>query len=372
LIDARSDQHLWADSYERDLRDVLTLQSEVSRDIAAQVHSTVSRSEASRATVARPVNPEAHEAYLRGLYFWNKRTDEGFRKGIDYFEQATRLDPNYAVAYAGLAESYIVAAGHRFLPPNQSYPKAREAALKALQFDDSIAEAHTALASYFWEYKWDRFAAENEYRRAIEMNPNYATAPQWYSEELAALGRRDEASAEIKRAQQLDPLSLPIGVVAGWIFYVERDYNHAIEQYKRTIEMDPNFAVAHSYLGRVYAQSGDSAKAVLECQTASRLTGEHPFSLVWLGYAYAKAGNREGALHILRQLQSISRQKYVASHDVAAIYSALGESSKALDWLNKAYYEHSYTLLLLQVEPEFDILHSDARFKELVNRVGVQ
>jgi len=372
LIDAHSDRHLWADSYERDLRDVLALQSEVSRDIAAQVHTTVSRSEGSRATVAHPVNPDAHEAYLRGLYFWNKRTEAGIRKGIDYFEQATRLDPNYANAYAGLAVSYIVAVGHRVLPPEQGYPKAREAALKALQFDDRIAEAHTALGSFFWEYKWDRFAAEKEYRRAIEVNPSYATAPQWFSEELAALGRRDEASTEIKRAQQLDPLSLPIGVVAGWILYLEGDYHHAIEQYKRTLEMDPNFALGHSYLGRVYAQTGDLTNAILECQIASRLTGDHPFSLVWLGYAYAKAGNRKGALHILRQLQSISRQKYVAPHDIAAIYAGLGERSKAVEWLSRAYGEHSYTALVLHIEPEFDVLHSDARFQDLVHRIGVQ
>jgi len=372
LIDAHSDRHLWADSYERDLRDVLALQGEVSRDIAAQVHSTVTWPEASRAAVAHPINPEAHEAYLRGLYFWNKRTEDGIRKGIDYFEESTRLDPNYATAYAGLAVSYIVAVGHRVLPPDQGYPKAREAAFKALQLDDTIAEAHTALGSFFWEYKWDRLAAEKEYRLAIEMNPSYATAPQWYSEELAALGRRDEASAAIKRAQQLDPLSLPIGVVAGWVFYVERDYNHAIEQYKRTLEMDPSFVLAHSFLGRAYAQTGDLTNAILECQTASRLSGDHPFSLVWLGYAYARAGNRKGALQILRELQSISRQKYVAPHDVAAIYAGLGESTNALDWLNKAYDEHSYTLLLLPVEPEFDVLHSDARFQDLVHRVGVQ
>jgi TolB-like protein/DNA-binding winged helix-turn-helix (wHTH) protein/tetratricopeptide (TPR) repeat protein len=371
LIDGRSDRHLWAESYERDLRDVLVLQNEVSGDIAKEIQIKVTNPEKSPLASARPVSPEAHEAYLKGRYFWNKRSEEGVRKGIDYFEQATRIDPNYAVAYAGLAESYIVLNGHRFLPPTQAFPKVHAAALKALELDESLAEAHTSFGSYRWEYEWDKSGAEKEFRRAIELNPSYATAHAWYAEELAALGRRDQALAEIKRAREVDPLSLPISVVAGWILYVERDNDQAIDQFQRTLEMDSNFAIAHLYLGRAYIQKGNLEQAIVEAQTATRLSRSHPFYMAWLGYAYARAGNRNEALRILHQLKVISGKKYVASHDVAAIYVGLGEKSKAIAWLNKGYDEHSYTVLQLGVEPEFDSLRSDPRFQDLVQRVGL-
>jgi TolB-like protein/DNA-binding winged helix-turn-helix (wHTH) protein/lipopolysaccharide biosynthesis regulator YciM len=368
LIDGRSDRHLWAESYERDLRDVLALQNEVSGDIAKEIQIKVTTPEKSPLASARPVSPEAHEAYLKGRYFWNKRSEEGVRKGIDYFEQATRIDPNYAVAYAGLAESYIVLNGYRFLPPTQAFPKARAAALKALELDERLAEAHSSLGSYQWEYEWDKSGAEKEFRRAIELNPSYATAHAWYAEELAALGRGDQALAEIKRAREVDPLSLPISVVAGWILYVERDNDQAIDQFQRTLEMDSNFAVAHLYLGRAYVQKGNLEQAIVEAKTATRLSGSHPFYMAWLGYAYARAGNRNEALHILRQLKVISGKKYVPSHDVAAVYVGLGENSKAIAWLNKGYDEHSYTVLQLGVEPEFDSLRSDLRFQDLLQR----
>jgi len=371
LIDARSDRHLWAESYERDLRDVLTLQGEVAGDIATEIQIKVTSQEKTPVASARPINPEAHEAYLKGRYFWNKRTEEGVKKGIEYFEQAIRIDPNYAVAYAGLAESYIVSNGHRFLRPTQAFPKVHAAALKALELDETLVEAHTSLGSYQWEYEWDKSGAEKEFRRAIELNPSYATAHAWYAEELAALGRGDEALAEIKRAQEVDPLSLPISVVAGWILYVERDYDQAIAQFQRTLEMDSNFAIAHLYLGRAYVQKGNLEQAIIENQMATRLSGDHPFYMAWLGYAYARAGNRNEALRILRQLKVISRQKYVASHDVAAIYAGLGEQSKAIAWLNKSYDERSYTVLQLEVEPEFDSLRSNPRFQSLLHRVGL-
>jgi len=371
LIDGRSDRHLWAESYERDLRDVLALQNEVSGDIAKEIQIKVTNTEKSPLASARPVSPEAHEAYLKGRYFWNKRSEDGVRKGIDYFEQATRIDPNYAVAYAGLAESYIVLNGHRFLPPTQAFPKVHAAALKALELDESLAEAHTSLGAYQWEYEWDKSGAEKEFRRAIELNPSYATAHAWYAEELAALGRGDQALAEIKRAREVDPLSLPISVVAAWILYVERDNDQAIDQFQRTLEMDSNFAIAHLYLGRAYVQKGNMEQAIVEAQTATRLSGSHPFYMAWLGYAYARAGDRNEALRILHQLKVISGKKYVASHDVAAIYVGLGENSKAIAWLNRGYDEHSYTVLQLGVEPEFDSLRSDPRFKDLVQRVGL-
>lgn len=370
LIDARTDRHLWAESYERDLRDVLALQDEVARAIAAEIQIKVNTQETTRPVSAGSVNPEAHEAYLKGRYFWNKRTAVGVRKGIEYFEQAIRLDPNYARAYAGLAESYVVLNGHRYLPAAQAFPKVRAAALKALELDERLAEAHTSLGSLKWEYEWDKSGAEKEYQRAIELNPSYATGHQWYAEELAAVGLADEAMAEIKRARELDPLSLPISAVAGWILYLGRHYDQAIDQYRGTLEMDSNFALAHAYLGRAYVRTGNYEQAILECQTATRLSEGHPFYTAWLGYAYAMAGNRKEALRILNDLEVISRRKYVAAHDIAVIYAGLGEQSKALEWLKKAYDERSSTVLQLAVEPEFDSLRPDPRFQDLLHRVG--
>jgi TolB-like protein/DNA-binding winged helix-turn-helix (wHTH) protein/tetratricopeptide (TPR) repeat protein len=371
LIDARSDRHLWAESYERDLRDVLALQSEVASDIATEIQIKVTSHAITPSGRSHPINPEAHEAYLKGRYFWNKRSEEDVRKGIAYFEQAIRIDPDYAVAYAGLAQSYIVLNGHRVLPATEAYLKVRTTALKALELDESLAEAHTSLGSFKWEYEWDKSGAEKEFRRAIALNPSNATAHQWYAEELVAIGRGDEALAEIKRAQKLDPLSLPISVVAGWILYCRHDYDQAIAQYRRTLEMDASFPIAHLYLGRAYVQKGNLEQAIVEGQIATRLSGDHPFHMAWLGYAYARAGNRNAALRILHQLEVISRQRFVASHDIAAIYAGLGEHSKAIAWLNKAYDERSYTVLQLEVEPEFDSLRSDPRFQNLVHRVGL-
>jgi TolB-like protein/DNA-binding winged helix-turn-helix (wHTH) protein len=371
LIDARTDRHLWAESYERDLRDVLALQDEVARDIATEIQIQVNTPETRRPVYARTVNPEAHEAYLKGLYFWNKRSAEGVRKSIEYFEQATRLDPNYAVAYAGLAESYVVLNGYRFLPPDQAFPRVRAAALRALELDEKLAEAHTSLGSLKWEYEWDASGAKKEYKRAIELTPSYATGHQWYAEYLAAVGREDEALAEIKRAQELDPLSLPISAVTGWILYLGGHYDQAIDQYRSTLELDSNFAIAHSYLGRAYVQKGNFEQAIIECKTATRLSEGHPFYMAWLAYAYAMAGNRREALRILNDLELISRRRYVAAHDIAAIYAGLGEKSKALEWLKKAYNERSYTVLQLPVEPEFDSLRPDPRFQDLLHRVGL-
>ena len=262
--------------------------------------------------------------------------------------------------------------GYRFLPPTQAFPKVRAAALKALELDERLAEAHTSLGALKWEYEWDESGAEKEYRRAITLNPSYATAHQWYAEELAAVGREDEALAEIKRAQELDPLSLPISTVAGWILYLGRHYDQAIDQYRRTLEMDSNFPVAHAYLGRAHVRKGNFEQAIIECQTANRLSESHPFYMAWLGYAYAMAGNRDEALRILHDLEVLSRRKYVASHDIAAIYAGLDERSKALAWLNKAYDERSYTVLQLEVEPEFDSLRSDPRFQDLMHRIGLK
>ena len=366
MIDAQSDRDVWARTYERDLKDVLALEDEVARDIAAEIRIKLTPQEKSRLAISRTVNPEAYEAYLKGRYFWNKRTEKDVRKSTEYFEQATRLDPDYALAYAGLAESNIVLAGYRILPPTEAFPRVRTAALKALELDEALAEAHVSLGALKWEYEWDKSASEKEYRRAIELNPNDATAHQWYAEELAATGRGYEALAEIKRARELDPVSLPISLVEGWILYLGRHYDQAINQYRKTLEMDSTYPLAHLYLGRALVQEGDFDQAIIECQTAVRLSDSHPFHLAWLGYAYAMSGKRNEAIGLLHQLEALSRQRYVPSHDIAALQAGLGQHSEAIAWLKKAYDERSQAVLQVAVEPEFDLLRQDPRLQDLL------
>jgi len=365
LIDARTDRHLWAESYERDVRDVLALQDELAAQITNQVGISLSANEDARNQSNRPVDPAVEEAYLKGRYFWNKRTAAEVRKGIVYFERAIELDPNYAPAYAMLAESHVVLNGYRLQPPSQAYPEVRAAALKALQLDETLAAAHTALGAFTWEYEWDAAAGEREYRRAIALNPNDATAHQWYAERLASAGREQEALEQIRLAKQVDPLSIAVGTITGWILYLGRHYDQAMEEYRRTIEIDPAFPLAHTYLGRAYIQKGDFKAGLVECQTAARLSENsenHLFYVAWLAYAYAKAGKRDEALRMVRKLQATSRQSYMASHDVAAIFAGLGDQSEAFVWLNKARDERSYTALDVGAEPEFDPLRSDTRF----------
>ena len=319
---------------------------------------------------SRAIPAEAYEAYLKGRFFWNKRTEVDVTKAIKYFEQATQIDASYAAAYAGIAECYIVLNGYRILPPTEAYPKVRVAAQKALELDETLSEAHLALASLKWEYEWDSDGAEREYRRAIELNPNSATAHQWYAEKLAATGRQVEAVAEMKRAQELDPVSLAVGVVHGWVFYIGRQYDRAIEQYRKTLEMDPSFPMGHLYLGKALIQKGDLEGGLRECQEAARLADNHPFQLTWLAYANGMAGNKSEALRLLHQVEAVAQQSYVASHDIAAVHVSIGERSEAVALLNKAYEERFYSVLLMRIEPEFEPLRNDPGFERLVEMVS--
>jgi eukaryotic-like serine/threonine-protein kinase len=366
IIDTKADRDLWARTYERDAKDLLSLEDEAARDIAAEIRIKVSSRETSR---SRSVSPEAYEAYLKGRFFWNKRTEGDVTKAIKYFEQATQIEPTYAEAYAGIAESYIVLNGYRIMPPTAAYPKVRVAAQKALQLDDTLSEAHLALASLKWEYEWDSDSAEKEYRRAIELNPNSATAHQWYAAKLAATSRQDEALAEMRRAQELDPVSLAVGVVQGWVFYTGRQYGKAIELYRKTLEMDPSFPMGHLYLGKALIQTGDFAGGLRECRAAATLADNHPSQLTWLAYAYGMAGNKSEALRLLREVEAVAQQRYVASHDIAAVYVSIGERSAAVALLKKAYEERFYSVLLTPVEPEFEPLRNDPDFVRFVEMV---
>jgi len=370
LLHAPTDRHLWANSYESELRDVLVLQGEVARAIAEEVRIKLTPEEQARLTPTRPVNPEAFEAYLRGRYFWNRRTEEALKKGIEFFGQALEKDPAYALAYAGLADSYCVLGDYSFLPPKEAIPRAKAGATKALELDETSAEAHTSLAFVKHRYEWDWLGAEREFKRAIELNPNYATAHHWYSDYLEQMGRHDEAITEIKRAQQLDPLSLIINAVVGRRFRSARRYDEAVEQLRKTLEMDPNFAVAHWLLGDAYEQKGKYESAIAEYQKGRSASGGSVYLVAALGHVYAAAGNRREALKILGELKELSKRTYVSPLSIGSIYNALGDKDQALEWLEKAYQDRAAGMTDLKLDPMPDPLRSDPRFQNLLRRMN--
>ena len=317
------------------------------------------------------VKPQAHEAYLKGRHHWNKWTEEGFWKGIEYFQQAIAEDENYALGYAGLANSYALLGGFGVLPPKESCPKAKVAAAKALVLDDTLAEAHCALAWVKMNYDWDWSEAEREFKLAIELNPSYSTARFWYSLYLAVLGRRDEALAEMKRARALDPLSPNISSNLAWLYLWERHYDQAIEQLQVTLELDPNFSMAHFWLGNVYLQTAAFREAITEFRKALSLSGAGAAMLAGLGRAYAMAGMSDKAKIVLEKLTALSKRRYISSCDMASIYSGLGETGRMYEWLERAYLERDAWLSLLKLDPRFESHRADSRMKALFRRIGL-
>jgi len=370
LIDARTDRHLWAQTYERDLRDVLSLQDEVAQTIASEIEIKLTPQEQERLTSARPVNVEANDLYLKGRYFWNQRTGEGLKKGLEYFQKAIEVDPNYALGYAGLADSYVVSAYRGYLAPQEGYPKAKAAALKALELDDSLAEARTSLAAITGLYDHDWQGAERKFRRAIEMNPGYANAHHWRALNLDEMGRVDESVAEINRALELDPLSMIINANVAVLLYHARRYDQAIEQLRRASEMDSKLppVQAQALLGMVYEQKGMYREAIAELQECVRSPEVAPFSLGALGHAYAAAGQRNKALKILEQLKALSKQRRVDPRAMAEVYVGLGDKDQTIAWLEQVYRQGSYGL---RADPRFDCLRSEPRFQALLARVGL-
>jgi TolB-like protein/DNA-binding winged helix-turn-helix (wHTH) protein/Tfp pilus assembly protein PilF len=373
LIDANTDRHLWAESFERDVRDVLSVQREVADKVAGQVNATLSPAE--RAELARTpvVNSQAYDAYLRGRFFWNKWTEDGVRKGIGYFQQAIQTDPNYPLSYAGLAESYISLGdlGLGALRPREADAEAEAAALKAIALDDNLAEGHAALAMARLRYDRDLADVEKEFKRAIELNPSSANAHHWYSHYLLAVGRAQEAMAEGKRAYNLNPVDPEMGVHLQWLNYNFHHYDEVVEQGRRALELDSNFGEAHWFMGLAYEQQRMYKSAATELQTAVELSGRRILVLSSFGHFLAVSGNRGAALKILAELGELSKERYVPSYEQALIYIGLGDKTQALAELEEAYKEDSYWMLNLQNDPRLDPLRSDARFQDLVRRVGV-
>jgi tetratricopeptide (TPR) repeat protein len=370
LLHAATDRHLWAESYERGLSEILTLQSEVAQAIANEIKIKLTPQEQTRLARARPVSPEAHEAYLKGRYYWNLRTEDGLKKGLDHFQKAVEKDPGYALAYAGLADSYLLLAVYAVMAPREGIPRAKAAAFKALEMDETLAEAHTSLGAARWGYDWDWVGAEQEFERAIELNPGYATAHKWYAEYLSRMGRHNEAIAEIRRAQELDPLSLTINASGAVVFVFARRYDEAVAECRRTLELNAGYYPAHVFLGGAYEQQKLYEQAISEYQKGIALEKGNPVCSGSLARAYAAVGRRTEALKIISQLRGLSKRRYVSSYVIAHIYAALGDFDQACAWLEKAYEERTFELSNLNVDPRFDRLRSDPRFQALLRRMN--
>ena len=368
LIQTPADRHLWAESYEGDLHDTLALQKKVASAIAEHIRIELTPKEQDVLKNAKVVNPEAYEAYLKGRYFWNKRTADGLKRAVDYFDQAIEKDPNYAQGYAGLADSYALLGDWEYgvLAPSEAYPKAKAAAIKALELDNALGEAHSSLAFSLDVFDWDWESAEKEFRRAIELNAGYATAHHWYAWHLSEMGRNSEAIAEMRKAENLDPLSLIISADVAEILLVAHLNDEAIAQSRKTVDMDPNFAIAHYELGQAFVEKHSYNEAIAEFQKAIELSrGSIPCTSN-LAYAYAVSNKRNEAVKILNDLKTRSTRN---AAEIALMYVGLGEKDQAMKWLGKAYEEHFNPSILLR--PAFDPLRSDPRFQNLVHRIGL-
>jgi len=372
LIRGGTDEHLWAEEYQREYRSILALQDEVARNIAQQVKITMTPREQAGLAGTRTVDPEAHENYLKGRYYSNQRTEEALKRGIAYFQQAVARDPTYASAYCGLADANALLGFRGHLPSTDALLQAKEAALKALELDDTLAEAHASLAFIAETHEWDWLTAEREYKRALELNPGYAQAHHWYAGYLMFVGRFDEGIAEAKRARELDPLSLPINNALAGRLLVAGRYDEALAQLRETLEMNPRFAPAHNRLGWAYLAEGRHEEAIREFQMAIDLSGtDDPDLLLDLGFGYAIADRRAEATRILARLKGQHERGLIPSGAIAILYGALGERDNAFAWLEKAYEERDPELTYIKVGPRFEPLRHDARFQKLVRRIGL-
>jgi serine/threonine protein kinase/Tfp pilus assembly protein PilF len=373
LVDVRNNKLLWGEQYDRKISDLLQTQREIAREIVEKLRLRVSGEEKGLAKHYTE-NNDAYQLYLKGRFYWNKRTEDAMRKALAYYQQAIQTDPNFALAYSGLADAYDLlgaADASGGMSPHEAMPKAKAAALKALEIDDTLAEPHVSLAHVKYYYDRDWASAEREYRRAIELNPNYPTAHQWYAVYLMSAGRFNEAVAENRRAQELDPLSLPINMTLGWVLLNARQYDQSAEQLRKTLEMDPNFLLAHHRLGLVYQQQGKYDEAMAEFKQVLNLSPGKPLGIATLAHAYALAGKRAEAQKGLAELQELSKQRYVSSFSIALIYAALGDKDQAFVWLDKADKERDANMARLEVDPRLDALRSDPRFADLERRMGL-
>jgi TolB-like protein/DNA-binding winged helix-turn-helix (wHTH) protein/Flp pilus assembly protein TadD len=370
LIDAAADKHLWSQSYEGELKDTLALQNQVARAIADQIRINLNPQEQAALKSAKVVNPEAYQAYLKGRYFWNKRTPDALKVALAYFNQAIDEDPTYAQAYSGLADTYALLGDWQYgvMTPKEALPKAKAAAIKALELDSTLSEAHNSLAFCFDAFDWDLESAGKEFQRAIELNPGYATAHHWYAWHLSLLGQYDQAIEEMRKAKSLDPLSLIINADLAELLVIAHFYDESIIQSRKTIEMDPNFALAHNQLAQAYLQKHMNAEAIAELQKAVELSAGSPTCIANLARAYAASGRNSDAVKLLSELKNHSNGGYSDAAEVSMVYAALGDKDQAMHWLEIGYEQRFNPGVLQRLG--FDPLRSDPRFQDMVRRIG--
>lgn len=372
LIRAATDDHIWAGEYQRDYQSILEVQENIAQNIVQQIELTLTPEEQQRLASRRPVDPEGYENYLKGRYYFNQRTEDSLHKSIASFQQAIASDPGYAPAYSGSAEAYAMLGFRGGLPSKNALSSAKKAALKAMELDNSLAEPHACLAFIAETYDWDWPAAEREYKQALELNPGYAQAHNWYAGYLAYIGRFNESIAEAMRARELDPLSLPLNNALAGRYLAAGHYDDALRQVQQTLELDDHFAPAHQTLGWIYLHSGKQNEAIREFQNALELSGTADTDIqLDLGFAYAVSNQADEAKKILTKLARMHQQGLVPSASLAVLYGALGESNKAFVWLEKAYQERDPQLTYLKAGRRFEPLRSDPRFGEFMRRVGL-
>lgn len=371
LINIRDDSHVWAHSYERELRDVLSLQNEVARSISQEIALQLNSADQIQPTIVPQINPEAHEAYLKGIFYFDKFSESGMKTSIEYLQQAIEKEPGYAPPYARMARAYGVLGNFNSVRPEEAYPKQKEAALKALEIDGRLSEARAALGwtKLFYDRDWN--GAREEFERAIQLNPNYAIAHQGYATYLVSMGEFNRAEAEILQAQQLDPVNLNIKCDVGWILFFARRTDESIAQLKQVVDMDPNYAIARVFLACAFAQKGMYEEAVAEARNAVALFESNEHRIASLGDAYARAGKKQEAREILTRLMKVSRDHYISPYTTGLIYASLGETDEALDWLEKAYDDRFWMMAYLKVDPRWDPLRSHPRFIDILRRTGL-
>lgn len=373
LIDSRTEEHLWSEVYDRDLEDAFAIQTDIAKRIAKALKIRMLKNESIRIEKKATGIPAAYSLYLRGRHSLNTRTEKGLKDAVRDFEKAIKEDPDFALAYTGLADAYSILASYslEYVPPRQAFPKAKMAAEKALALDDHLAEAHTSLGMIKFYYDWDWAGAEAEFKKALELNPGYPQAHQYYADLVKSFGRFDEALKEMRKALSLDPLSYSANTGIGHVLYLSREYDKAIEHYRTVIESDPTFVPARLWFGRPYLQKGMFKEAIEQVEEAVKLSHETTVSLATLGQAYAAAGRMTDAKRILDKLLTRGAEQYVPSYWIGLVYASMGDKDKAIQYLEKASLERSSWLVWANVEPRFDTLRSDPRFASLLSRIGL-
>ena len=371
LIHAATDRSIWAESYERDVSDVLRLQSEVAQDVARKIRMRLTEADEERLTMVPPVTAEAHEDYMKGLYYLNMRTPEALETGLQHFESSIEKDSGFAPAYAGVADACILLAGYSVQDPGMNYEKAREAALRAIEIDEKLAEAHASLAMVRWHYEWDFDGAEKEFERALQLNPNYARARHWFAVYLMFRERYDEALVEIHKAQAVDPVSLIVNAAVGLVHYYAKQYDEALEQSRMTLELNDRFFPAYTVLGRAYTLEGMYGEAISAFEKVIELSGRRSSALALLAHPLFASGREDEAENLYEELLARSETEYVSPFDMAILTMALGRREETLDWLERAYDERAFDIMSMVAEPLFEGLHDNVRFVDLAARIGM-